>query len=347
MGKEVCIIMAGGRGTRLWPLSTQDRPKQFVPLLQGKTLVEITYERMREMFEKDDIFFVIPPDLVELLKESIDLEDKDINIIPEPDTMDTAPALILSSYFLYKKGYNSLLVIPADHYIEGMVEFKRVMKKGLVFAKKKYIVTFGISPSYPATGYGYIEPGDSIDPSFPEIMYVKRFIEKPSFDKAKEYIEKGFLWNSGMFVWNVEFFLEQAENFLPNTYRIIKNMVDDGKIEKKEYSKVEKISVDFAIMEKSKNILTLEANFKWDDLGSWWFVQRYGKERVDNNRFMGNLISVESRNNIGFVESGEVVLYGVDNILVVKSKDKVLVTRKEKIDEIKSLINILKNEEID
>ncbi len=336
--------MTGGRGTRLWPLSTTNKPKQFVKIIGDSSLVEMTYRRMKKLFKEEDIYFLLPYDLVPVLRSLINVKEE--NIIPEPDTMDTAPALILGSYYLLKRGYSEVLSLPADHYIEEDNTFYKTLEKGISFASRGYIVTFGIKPHYPATGYGYIEPGEVVDKKSPKVFKVKRFIEKPDINRAKEYIKKNFLWNSGMFVWNMETIVEEFKKFLPNTLHVVKSMVEEKEFTIERYKNVDKISIDFAIMEKSKRILTIESNFKWDDLGSWWFLERYGMEGLDRNRFMGNLITVESKDNMAFSDSGYIVLYGVENLLVVKYEDKVLVMKKENINKMKELINILKEKNI-
>ncbi len=339
MGIAYAVILAGGKGERFWPYSTTNRPKQFLKLFSHNSLIRNTKERLSRIIPLDRQIYVLREDLVGLLKKEIP-ELKDKNILKEPLSKNTAPAIALSAWYLRDFLDAVMVVLPADHYIKKVTSYRKDLRKAIKIASKyNSLVTFGITPSYPATGYGYIEVGEEIEK---KIFRVKRFTEKPSLRTAKQYLKKGnYFWNSGMFVWRVKTILSAFEKYMPDLYKYLKKVnFNQRKTIEMFYKKAPSISIDYGIMEKAENITMIKADFIWDDLGSWLAVERHGK-KIGKNTGIGNFYSLDSEGCIVVNEDGVVAILGVKNLIVVKYKNKILVADKKRAEDVKKIAKII------
>ncbi len=313
--------MAGGKGERLWPLSTSDRPKQLIPLMEGKTLLDLALERVEGLAERI---------VLTNSKIAAKVEGGNFRVIVEPVPKNTAPALIYATALLHEESGEPLLLaaLPSDHYIHPVGEFRRTLSRAFSAAERYgRIVTFGIKPTHPHTGYGYIERGKEVENGIYEVV---RFHEKPDRKRAEEYLVKGnFYWNSGMFVWRSDTFLEEVKRHAPQIYSLLYR---GGTLVPSEefFPKVEAISIDYAIMEKSDNILVIEATFGWTDVGSYSSLRAVLPRDEYGNAFRDAPPGViDSEGNLVVSGGKRVVLVGVRGVGVVVEGDTVLVVNLE------------------
>ncbi|WP_027634289.1 mannose-1-phosphate guanylyltransferase [Clostridium hydrogeniformans] len=336
------LIMAGGKGTRFWPLSTEDKPKQFLSLLSEKTMIQMTVDRISRVVPYDRIFIVTCEDYIKYIKEQLPYI-KEENIIIEPMGRNTAPCIALSALEINNRFKNStMVVLPADHLVRDEERFVSIIREAYGFIDNHIssIVTIGIKPTRPETGYGYIEYNEqSLNGG---LKTVNRFVEKPNIEKAMEYLREGnFLWNSGIFLWSSSYILELMQKYLNNTYKLLEDVYrykEENFYEKlkEAYSKVENISVDYAIMEKVENIYVIEGSLGWDDVGSWKAISRYNMKDFKENIKMGKVKLINSKNNMVVSSNKKIILADVEDLIVVESDDTIMITKMENIDKVSS-----------
>ena len=343
MSTENCIlIMAGGKGTRFWPKSTEEKPKQFINLIDNKTMIQLTIDRIRKLLPIEKIFVVTGEKYVDILKNQIpDLPNK--NIIMEPVGRNTASCILLSSIYIRQiYGDCNVAVLPSDHLIKNEEKFIEVLNLAFKFVKtnKNAIVTVGMTPDRPEIGYGYIKLKNNKINN--EIEEVDKFVEKPDLRKAKEYLEsKQYLWNAGMFVFDTNNLLNQFNKYYNYTYNLLNNLPkidsENYKISLKEiYPKCDNISMDYAIMEKANNIYVIPAEFGWDDIGTWKSLERYIKKDENGNILKGNNIDIFNTNNCVIYEGNKrIVLINVKDLYVIEGDDTIVVCNKNDIEKVK------------
>lgn len=346
------LIMAGGSGERFWPLSTKQNPKQLLKIFSNKSLIRLAYERILPLVDKDRIFIATNKIQVPALKNDL-IEVPDSRIIIEPAFRDTAAAIAYGSTVISKYYDNpTVCVLASDHLIKNDDEFRKVIKIAEQEAQNNNIVTLGIKPSYPETGYGYIEVCN------PKINIPTKslgFKEKPKYELAKEYFESGnYLWNSGMFIFKYDIIIKALEKYSNSHYEIINKIkrlfdsncgIETANRVKDEFMNFEKKSIDFAVMEHADNIMVIPSDFEWNDVGNYLaFDELFDKDENDNVVRNIKCISVDSCNNI-IVSDGSinqvVSLLGINDMIVVVTKDNVLVCEKSKNQEIKKIIKLL------
>lgn len=346
MSKEFCtLIMAGGKGTRFWPKSTEERPKQFLKLIGEKTMIQMTVDRVRKIMPIEKIFIVTCSKYVDLVKEQIpDLPEK--NIIIEPVGRNTAPCILLASMYI-KQIYNNvnIAVLPSDHIMNKEEEFCNILKDANTALNEDIdgIITIGIKPNRPETGYGYIECTDNSKlVNNRKIVKVSRFVEKPNLEKAQEYLKSGkYLWNAGMFIFDVNYMLKELENNFTEGYNIIKklpsiNSKEYVEVLNVEYPKCEAISIDYAVMEKSNDIYVIPSDFGWDDVGTWHSLERYIGKDENSNTAKGNIEFSNSNNCVVYGENKKVILIDVDDIFFAEGEDTIIISKKQSMDKVKS-----------
>ena len=335
------VIIAGGRGKRFWPLSREAKPKQLIALNGTKTLLHETIERISPLIPKERIYIITASSHSKHVLESthdIPVE----NIIIEPQGRNTAPAIALPASILYKKDPDALMVVlPADHIVGKEDKLIEDISEAIKLAdEKRVMVTFGIRPTYPETGYGYIEINKKLDTSF---FGVQSFTEKPNRKKAKFFLESGrYLWNSGMFVFRADIFLDRVKVCLPSLHSSLEKYFQQGAGESaltEFYGTIDSISVDHGVMEKSaEDIAVLAANFSWNDVGSWSALDDIWKADETGNRKSGcELVSISSESNTIYSKK-LVALLGVDNLIIVETDDALLICKKDRAQEIKSMV---------
>jgi len=332
--RSIAIIMAGGKGERFWPLSREDNPKQFLRIKGDKELIEATYERTRPLF--DHVVIVTTRRLEDKVRERF----KDASIIAEPEGKNTGPCVAVATLFAKENGYSLVGVFPADHYIEGIDGFRNNVKDALSMAQKGFISTIGIRPNRADTGFGYIERGDKIQDG---IYKVVKFHEKPELEKAKTYYSSGrFYWNAGMFFWKTDVFFEEVQHYAPFLLEPLKryslsNLEDI-------YKDMPSISIDYALLEKTKKAVVIESSFFWEDLGSYIALERVFEKNKMGNIDLGESIEIDARGNIIVSESGLVAVLGIEGLVVVHTKDVTLVLPKDRAQEVKNIVKKLREE---
>lgn len=347
--KKTALIMAGGRGERFWPKSRKSLPKQFLSLTDdGKTMIQLTVERISPLVELEDIYVSTNKDYKKLVLEQLPGIPEE-NILCEPVGRNTAPCIGLGAMHVAKKYEDAIMmVLPSDHLIKYNKMFINTLKDGCQIAEKgANLVTIGITPDYPETGYGYIKFNP--DEADGQAYAVDRFVEKPGIEVAKEYLEtEEYLWNSGMFMWKVSTILSNIEKFLPSMYTGLKAIQEaigtemQDVVLEKVFPELESVSIDYGIMEKAKNIYILPGTFGWDDVGSWLAVGRIKKSNENGNVVDGNIITVNSKNNI--IQGGRklIATVGIEDLIIVDTEDATLICEKNSAGDIKKVLENLK-----
>lgn len=344
------LIMAGGKGTRFWPLSTEEKPKQFLNLIGEETMIQMTVNRITPIIPIEKVFVCTGEMYVDLVKEQLP-ELPEQNIIIEPEGRNTAPCIALSA-FIIKKYYKdaNMIVLPSDHLISDEDEFRNVIKNADEFVKenKEAIITLGMEPSRPETGYGYIRYGnDEKEINNHKVIKVDAFVEKPNKEKAEAYIKEGnYLWNGGMFLWSADNILNQIEKYSNDTYKALKDIETVANEEIQElinnnYHKTEAISIDYAVMEKSDSIYVVPSRFGWDDVGSWEALDRYREKDDKGNVLVGSAKVVDSHESLVISSSHDIVVEGLRDIYVIENDGKILVGHKSNVSNVKELKKII------
>lgn len=340
------LIMAGGKGTRFWPLSTEEKPKQFLNLIGEDTMIQTTVNRILPIIPMERIFVCTGAMYVDLVKEQLP-ELPERNIIVEPEGRNTAPCIALSAMVIkrYYKDSN-MVVLPSDHLIRNEDKFRNIIKAADLYLNdnKEAIVTLGMTPDRAETGYGYIKYGsEGIEKNGFQVTKVDSFVEKPNKEKAEEYLKEGcYLWNGGMFLWNSENILNEIKKYLPNTYEAISGIenVEEEKLQdyiNENYKNTDAISVDYGILEKSKEIFVIPSEIGWDDVGSWEAIERYREKDEKGNIQVGDISTIEAKDNLIIASNHKVIVDGLDGIYVIENDGQIIVGSKEKISNIKEL----------
>ncbi|MGN0580416.1 MAG: mannose-1-phosphate guanylyltransferase [Ruminococcus sp.] len=345
--KITAVIMAGGRGERFWPKSRNSRPKQFLSLTaDGETMIQKTVNRLLPIVEYEDIFIVTNAAYIGLVKEQLPGIPEE-NILAEPCARNTAPCIAFAAAVIGRKYDDAvMLVLPSDHLIGFEDMYISTLKKAVdVSLEDKNLVTIGITPNYPETGYGYINFGEECGSAYK----VKRFVEKPDLPTAKEYLASGkYLWNSGMFVWKISSVMANLKEFMPGIYegaiRIGEAFGSSGfeEVLVREFSAFTSESIDFGIMEKASDIYTIPGNFGWDDVGSWLAVERINEVDDSKNYIEGNVISIGSERATICGGKRLIAAVGVEDIIIVDTDDAVLICSKNNTQDVKKVIAQLK-----
>lgn len=347
--KATALIMAGGRGERFWPRSRRSLPKQFLSLTgDGRTMIQLTVERVLALVSMEDIFIVTNRDYKELVREQLP-EIPEENILCEPVGRNTAPCIGLGAVHIAKKyGDAMMMVLPSDHLIKYNSMFVNTLKEASRIAEENTnLMTIGITPDYPETGYGYIKFNPAISKG--QAFAVDRFVEKPNLEVAKEYLAtEEYLWNSGMFVWKVSSILKNIELFMKDVYEGLERIkesigtAEEVQVLEKEFAAFCSESIDYGIMEKAENIYTIPGTFGWDDVGSWLVVDRIRKSNEMGNVVSGNVITVNSKNCIIEGSRKLIAAVGLRNMVIVDTEDAILICEKPSVGEIKKVLENLK-----
>lgn len=343
------LIMAGGNGERFWPLSTDEKPKQFLNLLGETTMIQMTVKRLEGLIPIERIFIATAKQYVNLIKKQIPFLPER-NIVIEPIRRNTAPCIALSAFTINKYYSNSVIaVLPSDHLIKNEEEFRNKIISAYEFVESDcddLIVTIGMKPDRPETGYGYIKiKGDGEERKYNtfNIYEVEKFVEKPNVETAEQYLAEGdFLWNGGIFVWKTNTILNLVRKFLNKTYMILDEIAatTDGAFTKKleeRYKDVENVSVDYGIMEKADKIYVIPVDIGWDDVGTWNAIERISEKDQGNNICIGDVRNINSINNMIITNSKPIVVVGVKNTFVIETDEMIFVGNKEEIENIKDI----------
>ena len=344
------VIIAGGRGERFWPRSIRSMPKQFHTIVSDKTMIQETYGRITPEIAGENIFFVLGPSLKGLLMEQLPMVPES-SIIVEPEGRNTAPAIGLATAHIHKRDPDAVIaVLSADHVIRPRDVFLDALGNAARIAEEGSVVLFGITPDRPATGFGYVELGEAVSGyEYAEAFRVRSFTEKPDLRRARVFLRKGsYVWNSGMFVFRADRMLEAINRHmhaLSGGLERIKKSIgteDEEKITSAEFSRVEAVSIDYGVMEKIDNIICVRPDFFWDDVGSWSALGRHLPADDGGNICSGNVVAIDSNRNI-ILGGGDalIALVGMEDTIVVREGDRILVCSRDRDQEVKEVLKKL------
>ncbi|MFO8082822.1 MAG: mannose-1-phosphate guanylyltransferase [Desulfobacterales bacterium] len=343
------IIMAGGVGTRFWPLSTQEKPKQFIKLFDDRSLLQKSYDRVAGIIPDDRIIVLTNERFVHLVGEQLPELPKR-NIIGEPERKDTAAAICLGTLVAMKRFGNPVMVIlTADHLIEPVDLFQQTMLSAVKFARKtEALYTFGIKPTYPASAYGYLEIGDKIEEDEGTGHFnLLSFKEKPDIDTAGQYVKSGrYLWNSGMFIWTADTIFSELKRHIPEHVRHLSQAVDKMETDEWEtifrnkFAELKKISIDYAVMEKSQGVRCVAGEFSWKDVGGWLSLQDFLNCDENENYIKGFVHTLDARQNLVFCDQPHetMALVGITDLVVVRAGNKTLIAHKNRLEDVKHIV---------
>jgi mannose-1-phosphate guanylyltransferase len=358
MTKVCAVIMAGGVGTRFWPRSREKSPKQLLEILGKGTMIQNTVKRLEHLVDTDDIFIVTNKLQKALVAKQLPNIPEE-NIIIEPVVRNTAPCIGLAAIQVRRFDPKAvMIVLPADHVIENVVEFRRVLSLAVETAQQSSsLLTIGIQPTHPETGYGYIqmfnEAGEH-NPYFSKGVYkVKTFAEKPNLQTAKQFLSSGdFLWNSGMFVWRVDVILHQIEKRLPDLYGELMR-IDEAYGSSQyhatldlAYGLMRGISIDYGVMEKAEEVYVIPGQFGWSDIGSWDEVYRMSGKDDGGNSITGTVIQKSTKNSYIFSPDKVVATIGVEDLIIVNTDDALLICKRGASQDVKEISDYLKRKQM-
>lgn len=344
------LILAGGKGTRLYPLSRANQPKQFLKVINNRSFLQNTVDRITPLIKKENIYVVTNKEYEEQIKRELGgINNK--NIFTEPQNKETATCIGLSAVKLLKKDGDAVMVVlPSDHHIEGEKDYIETLSQAVEIAnKRRGIVTLGITPNRAETGYGYIEMGNRINAEIPSYK-VARFTEKPNIEVAKDFLLKGsYLWNSGMFVFRADVILREIQKYLPKLHSALMKIYnsigeeEEEDVIKEQYNLIDGISIDFGIMQKTRRAFVIKSDFIWDDIGSFSALSRY-LDSNETNRVSNSVYLQDCENCSVFGNKNLVIGLGVKDLVIVDAGDVILVMDKNNDQEIKHLLNDLSKE---
>ena len=344
--------MAGGIGSRFWPLSTPDMPKQFLDVLgTGKSLLQMTFERLLHVSPKENIYIMTNVQYKELVMEQLPGFSSD-QVLTEPERKNTAPCIAYAAAKIHALNPDARLIIsPADHLIVQEQNFSQTIDQAIIAAENGKIVTIGISPTRPDTGYGYIEFDPEQNRTENSTIEVKQFREKPDVETAEQFVAAGnFYWNSGIFIWKSETVLRALASFQPDLFDLFAGDLKMYNTESEQtyvnhaFTNCEDISIDYAIMEHSKNISVVLASFDWSDLGTWGSLDNHLEKDSDNNATVGDSIYMYNTSNciVNIPDGKTALIDGLDGYIVIQSDDKLLILPKENEQELKKYSSSIK-----
>lgn len=350
--------MAGGIGTRFWPMSRESKPKQFLDILNsGSTLLKDTVSRFEGLCPRENIIVVTSVEHAEVVREQIDIPEE--NILAEPMRRNTAPCIAYAAYTIYNRNPNALMVIsPSDHHIKDVKKFRKAIEEGFKFvSSRSVLLTLGIVPDRPETGYGYIQANmKSPVPDFKGITKVKTFTEKPDRDLAMVFLDSGdFFWNSGIFIWQAKQIIDSFEQHMPDifaTFEEFKGLIggpEEYKIIGRVYSECSSISIDYGIMEKADNVFVRRTDFGWSDLGTWGSLSTHLlKDSKGNTGDIESLFDYDLSNNIVKLPEGKVaVIQGLKDYIIVDTDDVLMIVKRDEEQNIKKYIEDIREKKGD
>ena len=354
MNLNFVVIVAGGMGTRFWPQSKVNKPKQFLDVLGlGRTLLQSTFDRYAKIVPVENIHVITVAEYKDIVISQLP-EVCTENIFIEPERKNTAPCIVYSCYKIgIKHPDANILIAPADHLILNEDRFFNTINNSFSFASKNNVlITIGIKPTRPATGYGYIQYIESEN----EFKEVKTFTEKPNEELAKTFLQSGdFLWNAGIFIWNFKSFQENLELYVNDVYALFELIKDDINTKKEPqsisnvYSRLQNISIDYALLEKSKMVRVIPADFEWSDLGTWNSVYEQKEKDYLGNAVNGSNVRIynASNNLIAVPENKLVIVEGLDDFIIVDTNETLMILKKNNEQEVKTFTTDLKRDKLD
>jgi len=347
--------MAGGQGERFWPVSRYGKPKQFLALLDERSMIKHSLDRIAPLIPAERTLIVLGQAHLDLARKELPEIPGD-NFLVEPVGRNTAPAVGLAALHLQKRDPESvMLILPADHWIRGQRDFQLCLEKSFEWAvKTDCLVLIGIIPNRPETGYGYIERGEQAQDKDPYVYKVRRFVEKPTFNKAASFCRSGrFFWNSGIFVWKTSVIMDLISRYLPELSAGLKQIepaigtADETEALRALFPALSAVSVDYGILEKSSNLLLVQGDFGWDDLGSFGALTGICRQDERGMTILGNFIGYDNDGCLVYSREGLIAALGVKNLVIVRSGDVVMVCAKERSQEVRELVRLCKEQKLE
>ncbi|MEG1848843.1 MAG: mannose-1-phosphate guanylyltransferase [Lachnospiraceae bacterium] len=344
------VIMAGGGGTRFWPLSRKEVPKQFLNLTGTDLLVNETFDRLAASVDPKNIFVVTNATQAELMYTATKGRIKQDHILAEPAARNTAACIGYAAMeIMHKYGDGIMCILPSDHYIKEPERYEAAIAHAMQVAEETdQLITIGIKPTFASTGYGYIKYTKKAGASY---YPTEEFVEKPDGKTAEEYLRDGtYLWNSGMFVWKASTILKYFEALLPDVYRCIceigeaMNTTEEQKVIQRVYPTIPKISIDYGIMERAADVCVIEGDFGWNDVGSWDALQALYEPDEEGNITYGEQIHIDTKNCISYAQNKLIATLGVEDLIIVETEDAVLVCHKDRAQDVKKIVEQLENQ---
>ncbi|HLF17954.1 MAG TPA: sugar phosphate nucleotidyltransferase [Candidatus Omnitrophota bacterium] len=335
------VILAGGAGTRFWPVSRKKNPKQFLEVMGGRTLLDLTLLRLKPLIASDHVFIVTNVRYEQATKRLLKkFKVPHKNILLEPQGKNTAPAVCWAASRIHTIDPQAVIaVLPSDHLILNAAAFIRALKKAAGMARKGFLVTFGIAPTRPETGYGYLKTATRR-----QIVFVDKFTEKPTLAKAKNFVmNKNYYWNSGMFVWKTSVILKAFKKYLPKVYSVLGNDPAYSQLLKR-WQQLPGISVDYGILEKADGVVAVVAkDLGWSDVGSWESLMETMRKDRQGNVFFGDVINIGSQRTLVYAKDRPIATIGLDHCVIVDTPDALLVCRSDQSQKVKDVVEVLKN----
>ncbi len=349
----IAVVLAGGVGERFWPQSRRRRPKQLLDLTGRGSMLDLTLQRLGGLARPEHTLVMTFAEQRAAVLAELRGRVPDANVIGEPDIRNTAPSVGLAAAVARRAhGDQAMLVLPADHLIDGVERFREQVRAGARFIETEganSLLTFGIVPTRPETGYGYLRPGE---PRWHDdgtgVAPVEAFLEKPSRDHAGKLVAEGCLWNSGMFMWRAGAVLDGIATHLPELAAVLARIEaavgtpEFGEVLKREYPRAPSVSIDYGLLEKSRDVVTIRADFAWNDVGSWEFVRETGTRDADGNVTVGDHVVIDGKENTVVAPGRVVGMIGVEGLVVVDAGDAILVCRRDRVQDIKQIVAELK-----
>lgn len=356
--KIFAVIMAGGVGSRLWPRSRERSPKQLLHVIGDGTMIQNTISRLQPLIPYENIFIVTNKAQIEPLQMQVPQVPPE-NLLAEPFGRNTAPCVALAAAVLRRRDPEAVMVVlPADHFIQNVGEFQQKLRLACEAAyEMRCLVTMGITPTRPETGFGYIQQSDRRDPDnrFYDqgLRRVATFAEKPDLPTAGRFLASGdFLWNSGMFIWRVDVIESAFQHFLPETYEQMQRIEDvighQTFAERLEsiYRQIHSISIDYGIMEKADNVFVTQCEFGWSDVGSWDETYRLSRKDTDGNSIEGDAVTIETRNSFIRTAGKMIATVGVEDLIVVDTEDALLICKRGESQKVQAVVDYLRRKKI-
>ncbi len=344
------LIMAGGVGTRLWPRSRKQTPKQLLNFISEKTMFQEAMARLEPLFKPAQIFVVTGGDYVPAMRQQVP-ELPAENYVVEPAGRGTAPCIGLSALYLRRLGHQAVMaVLTADHFIEKWAAFREALTAAGRLARQGYLVTLGIQPTFPATGYGYILRGDKLaDPNSLEAYRVERFTEKPDLPTAREFLASGrYYWNSGMFIWRIADVMAEFERQMPRLYGQLAEIdaaigtAQEGEVLQRVWRDVQNQTIDYGIMEGARNVAVIPVDIGWSDVGSWATLLDLLPGDAEGNVVTGHHLGIDTQRTLVYSPHRLVATVGLEDMIVVDAGDALLVCPRERAQDVKKIVDALK-----
>jgi mannose-1-phosphate guanylyltransferase len=342
--------MAGGVGERFWPSSRRQRPKQLLDLTGQGSMIRLTLARLEGLATPDETFVYTNHEQRDAIVAELAGMIPPENVVGEPDVRNTAPCIGLAAVVARARGGDrAMLVLPADHLVSPVERFRELVRAGERHVEAHAdLLTFGVAPTRPETGYGYIRPDGPAGGAAAPIFRVAAFLEKPDAERASRLVAEGCLWNSGMFMWRTDTVIDGIARHLPELAPVLDRIAAGmgtrplAEVLKREYVKAPSISIDFGLMEKADNVVVMKADFDWNDVGSWEFIRDAYPADTDGNVAVGDHVLIDAKNNTIVSRERLVAIVGVDDVVVVEDGGAILVCRRDRVQEVKRVVAELK-----